>query len=165
MVAANRPRPGSVRRHFAIAVRNLVASVYVLGRWWEFLLTPVLMIGINSKARPPAAPFPFCATLFGGKMGIKPNFMKSPNQRGEWTEARFALALNFLSSSLHLLEKPWSDGSAGGDTGSFDFAGRIVGRDSACFPQDDKFLGFGLHLDPAKLVSQCGGELAYYLPL
>src|SRR2546430_10520018 len=110
MVAADRPRPGSVRRHFAIAVRNLVASVYVLGRWWEFLLTPVLMIGLNQKARPPAAPFPFCATLFGGKMGIKPNFMKSPNQRGEWTEARFALALNFLSSSLHLLEKPWSDG-------------------------------------------------------
>ena len=27
-----------------------------------------------------------------------------------------------------------------GDTGSFDFAGRTAGRDSACFAQDDKLL-------------------------
>jgi hypothetical protein len=30
------------------------------------------------------------------------------------------------------------------DTGSFDFAGRIAGRDSDCFAQDDNVLGFGL---------------------
>jgi len=30
------------------------------------------------------------------------------------------------------------------DTGSFDFAGRIAGRDSACFAQDDNILGFVL---------------------
>jgi hypothetical protein len=31
------------------------------------------------------------------------------------------------------------------DTGSFDFAGRIAGRDSPCFAQDDKFLEVGRH--------------------
>jgi len=29
-------------------------------------------------------------------------------------------------------------------TGSFDFAGRIAGRDSTCFVQDDNILGFVL---------------------
>ena len=36
------------------------------------------------------------------------------------------------------------------DTGSFDFAGRIAGRDSACFAQDDKFFRVGL-LSPRKI--------------
>ena len=30
------------------------------------------------------------------------------------------------------------------DTGSFDFAGRIAGRDSVCFAQDDSILRFVL---------------------
>jgi hypothetical protein len=32
-----------------------------------------------------------------------------------------------------------------GDAGSFDFAGRIAGRDSACFAQDDRAFRFMAH--------------------
>jgi hypothetical protein len=40
-----------------------------------------------------------------------------------------------------------------GDALSFDFAGRIAGRDSACFAQDDNYLEGG----QACLSRRCGG--------
>ena len=52
-------------------------------------------------------------------MGIKPNFMKSPNQRGEWTEARFMIRACEHGFNV---SRPW------GGSSRYDFAVELDGK-------------------------------------